>query len=102
MTPDQGERQTLDFVRRGDRDIGIGLSSLHSGSSQDHSHFWGFNAISFKNFPHLQQQLRTANDSTIVHIPFLIHRPKLRNLINEGLEPTAEVQGTQRVTLLNS
>ena len=55
----------------------------------------------FQNLPNFQQQLRASNDATVVHVPLLVNWTELRDLINQGLQTTAEVQGPQRVTLLN-
>src|SRR6185312_11040463 len=68
--------------------------------SQDLSEGQGAH-LPFQNLPNFQQQLRASNDATVVHVPLLVNWTELRDLINQGLQTTAEVQGPQRVTLLN-
>jgi hypothetical protein len=58
--------------------------------------------IHLQDLPHLEQQIDWTNDPTIIHVPLLVNGAKIRNPIDKRLETTAEIQRTERITLLNT
>src|ERR1700756_2683190 len=99
--------QHLDFIRWGDRNssnrtfqitLGVEPRPLTLLRVQLETH----RRTTFRqNLPHLQQQLLVSNNSTVIHVPLLVHWIQPRNLINEGLKATTKVKRTQGVALLN-
>jgi hypothetical protein len=52
--------------------------------------------------PDLEQDRHGRNDASVIHVPFLVQRSKTRDLTDKLVQGKTKVQGTQRVTLLNS
>jgi len=59
-------------------------------------------ALGLDEVPHLDELLLRANDAAVVHIPLIIDGLEFLNLIDEAIYAAAEVQGAERVALLDT
>jgi len=56
---------------------------------------------SFQNLPNLLQQCHIANDTSIIHVPLIVHWIQCCNLIHETIDAATKVQRPKRIALLN-
>src|SRR4051812_18732198 len=82
-----------------------GHSSVRLASSQDHSHLLGLQPQSRTLLPQQRPNLQedghaTIPPSSMYH--FWYHRPQTGDLGHQGVQGEAEVQGPQRVALLDT
>ena len=59
-------------------------------------------ASHLQDLPHFLQKLHVAYDTSVIHVPLVVHRVQSCDLVDKGVDAATEIQWAKRVALLHS
>src|SRR6185437_12906098 len=58
--------------------------------------------VRLQNTPRFLEELHTADDAAVIHIPLVVHGAERLDLVHQTVDAAAEIQWPQWVSLLHS